>query len=205
MKSFFGQSERQQDAEVALYWNNLEAEANRRHRLRFCWNQYINGTVQSPLFIDKIRRSQVALDWAYKPIFESGDYTRLQWLYIPGWETGVFCEHFVIVFPRIKYNSNGAAVDVLGLTLYDLDERLFGVAGLESVELDRNGKLILEGALPEAARPMNIPLKRFLIGLDYMIAHNGRSKAEVEQTRRRVAQLSQQFRNERMQILNSYN
>lgn len=205
MKTIIGQTKQQQDAEIALYWDNLEKEASRRQRLQLCWSLYISGAVQSPLFIDKPRRIQRALDWAYRAVFESCDYIRRQWLDIPGWETGVFAEHFVIVFPRIQLDANRIAVDVLGLTLYDLDGRPFGEEGLESVELDRNGNLILEGALPEAARPMDVPLKRFLIGLDYMIAHNGRSKAEMEQFRRRAAQLSQQFRNERMQILNTFN
>lgn len=198
MKSFFGQTDQQQDAEIAFYWGNLEAEADKRRRLQFCWEQYLSGAVQSPLFIDSPRRTLDALRWAYNPIFESGDYTRREWLEVPGWETGVFCDHVVIVFPRIEIDANGKAVDVLGLTLYDLDGRPFG-DGEDWIELDRRGNLILEGELPEPARPLDVSLHHFLSGLDFMIAHNGRSKAEIEQTRRRVRELQQQFRNERIQ------
>lgn len=198
MKSFFGQTDRQQDELIALYWGNLEAEADKRRRLQFCWEQYLSGAVQSPLFIDSPRRTLDALRWAYNPIFESGDYTRRDWLEVPGWETGVFCEHVVILFPILQYDEAGNTLDVLGLTLYDLDGRRFG-DGEDWIELDRRGRLIIEGELPEPARPLDVPLKEFLSGLDFMIAHNGRSKAEIEQTRRRVRERQQQFRNERIQ------
>ncbi len=98
MKSFYGQTDRQQDVETARYWSNLEAEADKRRRLLKCWKQYLDGKVPSPLFIDRPRRTQAAIDWAYRPVFDSGDYTRREWLIEPGWETGLFAEHFVIVF-----------------------------------------------------------------------------------------------------------
>ncbi len=199
MKSFFGQTDQQQDAEIALYWGSLEAEANKRQRLQSCWELYLSGAVQSPLFVDSQRRTQAAIDWAYTPVFQSGDYSRREWLEVPGWETGVFAEHFVIIFPQIDFDATGNAVDVLALTLYDLDERPFGDCSADSIELDRSGNLIIEGELPDPARPLDVSLNYFLKGLDYMIAHNGRSQAEVEQTRRRVRERQQHFRNERQQ------
>lgn len=197
MKSFYGQTAQQQDAQCAYYWGNLEAQANKQQRLQNCWEQYLDGKVPSPLFIDRPRRTADALDWAYKPVFDSGDYTRRQWLEAPGWETGCFCEHSVIVFPRIQYDGAGNALDVLGLTLYDLDGRRFG-DGEDWIELDRRGRLIIEGELPEPARPLDVPLKTFLNGLDYVIAHNGRTPQEVAASRRRVQERVQQFRDERI-------
>lgn len=197
MKSFFGQTDKQQDDEIARYWGNLEAEADKRRRLQKCWEMYLNGEVPSPLFIDRPRRTADALRWAYAPVFESGDYTRREWLSEPGWETGLLAEHCIILFPRIQYDEAGNAVDVLGFSCYDLDERRFGDGG-DSVELDRHGNLIIEGDLPEPARPLNVPLLHFLEGLSYMLSHGGRSKDEVEQTRRRVAERARQFREERL-------
>lgn len=198
MKSFYGQTAQQQDAQCAFYWGNLEAEADRRRRLKSCWEMYLDGKVESPLFVDVPRRTLDAIDWAYRPIFERGDDTRRQWLEAPGWETGVFCEHRVIIFPRIEFDASGRAVDVAGCTLYDLDGRTFGDDNRESVELDRRGRLIIEGELPDPARPLNVPLKSFLKGLDYLIAHNGRTPQEVAATRRRVKERAQQFREERI-------
>ena len=198
MKSFYGQTNRQQDAEIARHWDNLEAEADKRRRLRQCWEKYINGEVPSPLFVDRPRQTQAAIDWAYRPVFERGEDTRRQWLEAPGWETGVFAEHRVIVFPRIQFDEAGNALDVAGLTLYDLDERGFGESGADSVELDRRGNLIIEGELPEPARPLNVPLLDFLKGLDFMLSHGGRTPQEVAATRRRVKERAQQFREERI-------
>ena len=198
MKSFFGQTSQQQDAESAFYWRNLEAVANKLQCLQKCWELYLNGEVESPLFIDSPRRTLDALDWAYKPVFDSGDYTWRQWLEEPGWKTGIFAEHSVLLFPLLQFDVSGNAIDVWGFTAYDLDGRQFGNGG-DSIELDRRGNLIIEGELPPPARPMDIPLKDFLRGLDYMIAHGGRTKEEVEQTRHRVQERMQQFRNARKQ------
>ena len=198
MKSFYGQTAQQQDAQCAFYWDNLEAEADKRRRLQSCWEQYIDGKVPSPLFIDSPRRTLDALDWAYRPIFERGDDTRRRWLASPGWETGCVAEHAIIAFPRIQFDEAGNAVDVLGFTAYDLDERPFGESGADSIELDRRGNLIIEGELPDPARPLSVPLKSFLKGLDFVIAHNGRTPQEVAATRRRVRERAQQFREERI-------
>lgn len=199
MKSFYGQTYKQQDAEIARHWDNLTAQADKQRRLQKCWEQYINGEVPSPLFVDRPRQTQAAIAWAYRPVFERGDDTRRQWLEAPGWETGVFAEHRVIVFPRIQYDEAGNTLDVAGLTLFDLDERGFGESGADSVELDRRGNLIIEGDLPDPARPLNVPLLHFLEGLDYLIAHNGKTPQEVAATRRRVKERAQQFRAERLQ------
>lgn len=193
-----------QEEWIGLYWGNLTAQADKRRRLQKCWEMYLNGEVESPLFIDSPRRTADALDWAYRPIFERGDDTRRQWLEAPGWETGCYCEHVVIVFPRIQFDEAGNALDVSGLTLYDLEERPFGESGADSVELDRRGNLIIEGELPEPARPLDVPLKTFLKGLDFMISHGGRTPQEVAATRRRVWERTQQFRNERnKKVLNN--
>ncbi len=192
-----------QEEWIGLYWDNLEADAGKRRCLQSCWEMYLDGKVESPLFIDSPRRTLDAIDWAYSPVFESGDYSRREWLEVPGWETGCFCEHSVIVFPRIQYDGAGNALDVLGLTLYDLDGRRFG-DGEDWIELDRRGRLIIAGELPEPARPLEVPLKTFLKGLDFMISHGGRTPQEVAATRRRVWERTQQFRNERNQkVLNN--
>ena len=197
MKSYYGQTAQQQEAQCAFYWGNLTAQADKQRRLQKCWEMYLNGEVESPLFIDSQRRALDAIDWAYKPVFESGDYTRRDWLNDPDWETGCFCDHSVIVFPRFQRDGAGNVVDVKGATLYDLDGRKFG-DGEDWIELDRRGRLIIDGDLPEPARPLDVPLKTFLKGLDFMLSHNGRTPQEVAATRRRVQERARQFREDRI-------
>ena len=102
MRSFYGQTDRQQEELTALYWQNIEeAEAERRYLRRYSDGRlFINAPAGylSETFDNPYRREDLARLWAYSPIDRQTRRQRLYWLQSQTWETGVYWGYRVIIF-----------------------------------------------------------------------------------------------------------
>ena len=198
MRSFYGQTDRQQEELTALYRQNIEeAEAERRYLRRYSDGRlFINAPAGylSETFDNPYRREDLARIWAYSPIDRQTRRQRLYWLQSQTWETGVYWGYRVIIF--FKYEDD----DLAGMTLYRLDSFPFPglkYEGIESIELDPEGNQIINiDPLPGA---LDVDPATFWRGFDFMHKHHGRTPEEVEAAKHRREQIRNEYQMKRQQ------
>lgn len=185
--NFYKELERIRDNTCAECWANLDQEILRIHQT---WKLYLDGSAPSPLFVDQPRHEREAIDWA----LNSSDQNRLEWLYREIWETGIFCDYEVIIFPQIRYDAGEPEIDFI--TIYRLDGVDFpplqaGTPPVQSVELDQHGNLIIDiEPLPVAG---DLCLWRYTFDelLKFKDSHHGRTpeqEAEYQEKRKQWRQ-----------------